>query len=166
MEEWREIPRFPGYSVSNLGRVRNDETGRFMTPLRNSRKTVSVSVGLTKNFIQHKRAVSLLVANAFLPPPPNEAFDTTINLDGDRTNNEVGNLVWRPRWFAIKYFLQFRNPQMRGFYTPVEEVTTGEIFETSWFAAIKFGLIDTDIFIATMNGLCVWPTQQWFRQVL
>lgn len=163
MEEWREIPKFPGYSVSNLGHVRNDVTGYKLTLLQNQRGIVHV--GLTKNLMQHKRSVSLLVASAFLGAPPNEAFETAINLDGDRTNNEAGNLVWRPRWFAIKYYTQFRNPQMRGFLTPIEEMATGERFENSWLAAIKFGLIDMDIFIATLNGMCVWPTRQWFREV-
>lgn len=163
MEEWRIIARFSGYSVSNLGRVRNDETGCLMTPQVNQRGIVNV--GLTKNLIQCKRSLSLLVADAFLPPSSNKAFDTVINLDGDRTNNEVDNLMWRPRWFAIKYFAQFRCPDMRGFHTPIEEVATGEKFETSWPAAIKFGLIDLDIFVATLNGMCVWPTEQWFREI-
>ena len=36
MEEWRKVEEFPNYSVSNLGNVRNDETGRILKPWVNS----------------------------------------------------------------------------------------------------------------------------------
>jgi hypothetical protein len=112
MEDWRDIRFFPGYSVSTIGRVRNDDTGRMMTLMVN--QSGVVNVGLTRSREQHRRAVALLVADAFIPRPIREAFDTPINLNGDRMNNTIDNLVWRPRWFAIKYIQQFKN-NVRGF---------------------------------------------------
>lgn len=161
-EEWRSIYEFPGYSVSSHGRVRNDDNERIMTLLRNQQGIINV--GLSKNKKQYKRSVTLLVANAFLDPPVPASFDTPINLDGDRSNNYVSNLMWRPRWFAAKYHAQFHNGQ-RGYKVPIEDVATGQRFPTSWEAAIEFGLIDREIFTATENRTYVWPTYQIFRVV-
>jgi hypothetical protein len=164
MEEWREVRFFPGYSVSNRGRVRNDDTGRYMTLLINQRGIANV--GLTKNKVQYKRSVSLLVATAFLPKMySSESFDTPINLDGDRTNNKIENLMWRPRWFAVNYHQQFNEEDSVGFSTPIVEIKTGEEFENSWEAATKYGLIDREIMVATINRTYVWPTYQQFRLV-
>lgn len=160
MDEWREVREFPGYSVSRDGLVRNDETGRFMTLLRNQGGIINV--GLTKNLVQYKRSVTVLVAEAFLPTHPLESFDTPINLDGDRSNNHVDNLMWRPRWFAVKYFQQFTNG-LRGYSVPIIDINSGEQFQTSWEAATKYGLIDREIMIATLNRTYVWPTYQRFR---
>lgn len=163
MEHWREIYSFPEYSVSSFGRVRNNHNGHLMTLLRNQQGVVHV--GLTKNRIQHRRSVTLLVATAFLPSPPNESFDTPIHLDGDRSNNYAINLMWRPRWFAIKYFRQFQETWLRGgkYETPIEEVDSKEYFKSSWEAAIMYGLLVYDVYISTIHHTYVWPTNQRFR---
>jgi NUMOD4 motif. len=161
MEEWKEIESFPVYSVSTHGRVRNDETGYFMALLRNQKGIINV--GLTQNLVQYKRSVAVLVAHAFLPRPKQHTFDTPIHLDGDRGNNHVENLMWRPRWFAVKYHQQFLT-EKRGFLVPVVD-DSGEMFETSWEAATKYGLIDREILTATLNRTYVWPTYQKFRVI-
>lgn len=164
MEQWVQIPEFPNYSIGDQGHVRNDETGYFLAKQVNQRGLVNV--GLNRNGIQYKRSVPLLVAQAFVPLADtySEEFDTPINVDGDRLNNAAWNLMWRPYWFAVKYVQQFKRPP-RGFRTPIEEVTTGEKFDTSWDAAVKYGLLDFDIFLATMNRTFVWPTFQRFRTI-
>jgi NUMOD4 motif-containing protein len=161
MELWKPIRTFPEYSVSDHGRVVNRH-GQPMVLMRNQRGVVHV--GLMKGGIQFKRAIAPLVAQEFLPPPPNEAFDTPINLNGDRGDNHRENLLWRPRWFAIKYYKQFFN-DARGFQSPIEEVETGEQFETSWDAAIRYGLIDVHIKLAILNQQRVWPTQQLYQRL-
>lgn len=162
MDEWAPIEEFPGYAVSSDGRVRNIDTGRLLVLTRNQQGVIQV--GLMKDGAQFKRGVALLVAKAFLPPPPSPAFNTPINLDGDRSNCSIDNLVWRPRWFAIKYHQQFYNDQ-RGFNDPIVDIKTGEEFEDSWEAATKYGLIDREILIATLNRTYVWPTYQEFRVI-
>jgi len=164
-ETWKKIFQFPRYSVSDHGRVRNDDTGRIMAMTVNN--TGVVMVGLTADVRrQQKRGVALLVAKAFLEKPQHlhESFDTPINLDGDRFNNHVNNLMWRPRWFAVKYHQQFEN-NLRGFTIPVEEVSTGEKFTNSWEAALRYGLLDREIFMAAINNTVVWPTYQRFRAI-
>jgi hypothetical protein len=160
MEVWSPIDPFPGYLVSDHGRVMNEDTGRYLALLRNQRGIVHV--GLMRNGVQHKCSVTTLVARTFLPPPPKPAFDSPINLDGDRANNGVANLLWRPRWFAVKYHQQFRNG-VRGFPSPIEDLETGEQFKTSWDAATQYGLIDIHIKVAILNRERVWPTLQLYQ---
>jgi hypothetical protein len=161
LTEWQRIRSFPGYSVSDTGFVRNDETGRELTYLRN--QSGVVHVGLTKNKVQFKRSVALLVADAFLVPPMHRAFDTPIHLDGVKSNNNVENLLWRPRWFANKYALQFGarlSPDM-----PVEELNTAQKFENTFDAAITYGLLERDIRVSVIAETEVWPTRQRFRSI-
>lgn len=168
MEDWREITEFPGYSVSDCGRVRNNLTGRILVLQVN--QTGVPNVGLVKRpyldspTIQCKRSVALLVAQTFVSPHEHEQFDTPINLDGNRTNNHVNNLAWRPRWFAARYFDQFRNRNTQWHWpAPIKDEKTGEQFEDSWDAVTKYGLLEQDVYLAMLNRTYVWPTYQTFR---
>lgn len=166
MEEWVKLD-FLGcsdYSVSNYGRIINNVTERFMRPSFNQIGFCKIGLMPSDGGLQVTLSVSMLVANAFLPEPPNERYDTPTNLDGDRGNNRADNLVWRPRWFAVKYRKQFKN-DLRGFIVPIREINTREEFEISWDAAIKYGLIDRDIAIATANNTFVFPTGQQFEVI-
>lgn len=158
-EEWREIASFPGYSVSDTGLVRNDETDRLMAKLVNQRGIVNV--GLTKNKIQYKRSLAILVAEAFVARPEFE-FDTPVQLDGDRLNNRACNLIWRPRWFATRYFRQFlhKTPTI---LRPVEIIETEEVYRNSWVAATTLGVIDAEIAESVLTRNYVWPLFQHFR---
>lgn len=160
LEEWRGIRLFPDYSVSDSGSVRNDDADRLMTQQMNQRGIVHV--GLTKNKVQHRRALSILVADAFLRKPNNN-FNTPINLDGDRRNNEADNLLWRPRWFASQYYKQFESNVRPCFNRKVQVVETEEIFDTSWEAAISLGVLDRDIAMSVLSGSRVRIILQHFR---
>lgn len=168
-QEWRPIEEFPGYSISNQGFVLN-RFGKMIARRINNRGIVYV--GLSKDEEQFAISVARLVAVAFLPKPANEAFDTPINLDGDRANNRAWNLMWRPRWFAIKYSRQF----LRGWREandPVEEVETQESFERSLSAAMRYGLLALEVSTVAWNATHhantwarVWPTGQQFRSLI
>lgn len=161
-EEWRTILQFPSYSVSSTGLVRNDESEKVMKLHVNQRGIVNVS--FNKGGKQYKRSVAVLVATAFVTTARPLTFDTPINLDGDRFNNHVENLVWRPRWHATEYFRQFRIPR-QSINHPIQEVKTEEEFESSWYAAIRYGLLDYDIVQAIANATYARPTFQRFRIV-
>jgi hypothetical protein len=143
--------------------VRNDETERLMTLHVNQRGIVNVS--FNRKGKQYKRSVAVLVANAFLTTARSLAFDTPINLDGDRRNNRVENLLWRPRWYATEYFRQFNNDPLisRGIDRPVEEFKTGEVFKNSWDAAVTNGLLDFEVVKSIAEKTYAWPTYQRFR---
>lgn len=159
MQEWREIVGFSGYSVSDVGFVRNDETDRIMRTTMNTHGIETV--GLMQMGVQRKRSVAVLVGDAFIRTARSIQFNTPINLDGDRTNNRATNLAWRPLWFARKYHQQFHIGP-RGFACPVQNIQTGEVFKTSWDAATIQGLLEQDLVMAILNRTYVFPLYQTF----
>lgn len=118
-------------------------------------------VGMMKDGIQRHRSVSLLVMKAF-DPHHRDAFDTPVNLDGDRLNNHIGNLVWRPRWFAVKYNRQFREPYPYPITDMVEDLKTGELSPNSFECAKRYGFLEEDLVLSILNRTYVWPTYQEF----
>lgn len=100
-EEWRAIPGFAGYEVSNLGRVRSyrahggNRGGRMVAEPRmkttrrhgNGYLFVVLQADLGK---ARPQAVHTLVASAFLGPRP-EGFQVA-HADGDKMNARLDNL--------------------------------------------------------------------------
>lgn len=160
-EQWKPIPGFE-YDVSNYGRIRSEKSGRILALTVNQYGVVCV--GMMKDGDQKHRSVSLLVARAFLDTPF-ESFDTAINLDGDRWNNHVNNLMWRPRWFAVKYNRQFREPYRFSIPNRIEDIKTGEISENSFDCAKRYGLLEEDLVLSIFNRTYCWPTYQEFRAI-
>ena len=159
IEQWMVIENFWDYEISNHGRVRSDKTGRFLA--LNENQYGVVQVGLMRNGTQFHRSVPLLVAKAFIPIKP-AVFDTPINLDGDRHNNHVDNLVWRPRWFAIKYNSQFRYWFEGHIPEPIVDSKTGEVSENSLECAKRYGLLEEDIVSSIQMRTYVGITYQQF----
>ena len=92
-EEWRKCQRFPMYSVSTQGNVRNDKRLRCLTKrLSNSRGGYVVGVCDTDGKA-HTVTVARLVAEAFLKRPVNAVEVVHV---GDKTDDRVENLMWRP----------------------------------------------------------------------
>lgn len=162
MEKWKKIRGFPDYSVSNTGLIRSEKSGRLLSIYENQYGVPCV--GLMLDGEQKHRSVPLLVARAFLPRmrPP---FDTPINLDGDRHNNSVENLVWRPRWFAVKYNQQFRHPYPYPINRPIKNIQTGEISENSIECCKRYGILEEDLVLSIMNRTVVWTIHQGFEIV-
>lgn len=161
-EIWKPIEHFEGYSVSNLGNVRTDRSGRILVQSFNQYGLCQV--GMMKDGKQHHRSVPLLVASAFIDQPLGP-FDTPINLDGDRGNNCVDNLVWRPRWFAVRYNQQFKYPWEFPIELPIQNMATGEISPNSFACAKKYGLLEKDLVLSISARTVVWPIYQEFRVV-
>jgi hypothetical protein len=160
-EEWIEIYEFPGYSVSSLGQIRNDLTGRILKQSPTIRG--SLKVGLIRDGIQYTKGVSALVAEAFLPKPENPLFDTPINKDTNKANNQVYNLEWRPRWYAIKYSRQFKERYQHQYTGPILDCETGDRYETVEHASIVNGLLFKDVFLGCLSQEPVFPTWQTFE---
>jgi NUMOD4 motif len=158
-EYWEPIELFPDYSVSNYGNVRSDKSGRFLA--LNDNQYGVLQVGLMRDGVQHHRSVTLLVAKAHLPSVGGP-FDTPINLDGDRHNNRVENLLWRPRWFAIRYNQQFRWPYENPILSPILDLKTGEVSENSLECAKRYGLLEKDVVLSILNRTYTWPKYQEF----
>lgn len=164
-EKWHPLDGqgYPGYSVSNMGRIANDVTNRVLALSRNQQGYVKVSL-VNQDGVRDTLQVNHLVAWAFMDPHPEPAFDSLIHLNGDKDHTFVENLAWRPRWFSLKYHVQFddRKPFVP---EPVELVETGEVFEDSRAAAKKYGVLEKDIFLSTCNNSKVFPIWKTFRIV-
>ena len=151
-EEWITIPGFVDYQVSNKGRVARLWSGRpkkVMTLTVNPHGTVYV--GLSRNNIQRKRSVALLVASAFLPKPESSHFNTPVHLDCNRSNNEVSNLAWRPKWFAPKYHEQVNKPYRSRINKPIVNLDTNKRFPNSLEAALCYGVLEQDVVRTAYN---------------
>lgn len=164
MELWRPVEGFERYEVSNLGRVINLGRDRILSPSIN-RQGISKVTMFDENGAATSKSVALLVAQAFLEPHPRLAFDSVIQLDGDRTNCNVENLMRRPRWFAMQYHKQFFNERFRFGRRFFMEIQTEEVFEDYIKPCTTYGILHNEIMTSFYNRgePIVFPTNQRFR---
>ena len=99
MEIWKKIDGFENYSVSNMGRVRNDGSGRVLS-LWNKYNGYKM-VTLTRNYEKHIFQVHRLVAKAFIPNPDN--FPQVNHINEDKTDNRAENLEWCTAKYNTNY---------------------------------------------------------------
>jgi len=159
MEEWRSLLEYPGYGISDLGRVESQRTGRTLRTSINRQGVLKVDLWI-ENF-RYTRSVGMLVAETYLDPPQQENFNTLIHLNGDRSDVRARNLMWRPRWFAIKYHRQFELAEFHNNWMRLEDVATGEKL-TLKDACMKYGLTFISVAVAVHNREEVYPTGQIF----
>lgn len=160
VEDWAIIDAFPQYEVSTLGHIRNHKTKRIMLTRLNQYGVVGVK--LMKDGTQFHRSVPLLVAATYIRKQ-NLAFDTPINLDGDRDNNAVSNLIWRPRWHAVAYGKQFENPYEQPILRRIVDRQSSVVYENSWHCAVTNGLLESDIVLSIFNNTYAGITFQKFE---
>lgn len=158
MEKWVESFQFPGYSVSNMGRVRNDDRDKILSPRFLASGHIAVSLSL--DGVQRSRSLAKLVADCFVTGYT-EIFNTPIHLDGDHHNCWADNLVWRPRWFSFKYHSQFTAnvPQ----HPPLRQVETGQVYKSVWSLVTNEGLLYYQILESAATGKPIFPTGQHFE---
>lgn len=92
MEEWRVINDYPNYSISSLGQVKNNKTGRIKQ--RTSSRGY-LQLTLCKNGIQENFRIHQLVTIHFLPNWNN--LNTIDHRNRDKLDNRVINLRWCSR---------------------------------------------------------------------
>lgn len=167
-EDWKQIPDFPDYLVSNLGRVYNTRTDRVMAESRTLQGDHKVT--LSANGERVTRSVRVLVAEAFVPRPYSDRSfhksaipDTVIVLDNNQDNITSYNLAWRPRWFAHKYARQFKQEHPRNYLdTPVQNLNTGALYNSIFEAGVKEGMLFNDIFKSAEVGNYIYPNDVQF----
>lgn len=159
MEQWVPLLGYPGYSVSNLGKVRNDRMYRVLTVYEAEGRRPFVKV--TRDRQQLTRSLSKLVLSSFVPSTRPD-FTTPIHFDGNLHNCSVANMAWRPRWFALDHTAQFSR-ELPDYPDPVIELRTEEVFKNSWAAVIRYGLLYMELIKAIRLQTYVFPTMQQYR---
>lgn len=124
MEEWRKVSGYPGYFVSNRGRVRNAQgfVLKVRYGVRGLGRVELYKAGKYKNF-----RVCDLVAQAYLVPQKGKFLNFR---DGDRTNNAADNLVY----LDTDHYMR-RGPAGKR----VRIVETGHVYEMVKDVAEAFG---------------------------
>ena len=135
MERWKTIDSLPGYSISDKGRVRKDESGQIMVLSKNGgycRITIS-------------KHVHRLVAEAFIEKPSNDKCWVD-HIDGNRSNNSVDNLRWvTPSENCTAYGYQSRIKNKRRKVKATHLDGRSIIFESRQACAEYFGCSDSEI---------------------
>ena len=150
MEVWLAIDEFSPYQISNLGRVMNYDTGRVLGIHDNGHGVPQVV--LRRGGRNHARAINRLVAGAFLDPAPDDCVP--MHRDGDWSNNTPENLVWKPRWFAVKWTRQGRQSKPRD-HRRIRAVRSGIVYENALECAKALGGLE-DLVLLTAQS--IWPT--------
>lgn len=128
-EVWKDIPRYPGYQASSLGRIRtyNKTTytqkhvvrhwkNRIMKfkPSASSRPNIPQGGGYRVSLWKDGKCKDYLVARLIATTFIEDLIDTDMTInhkDGNRLNNRVENLEWLSRADNIKY--GFENGQYK-----------------------------------------------------
>lgn len=160
--EWRELEEFPNYVVSNTGEFANMRTDREVRPSMNQLGHLKVT--LHNQGRMYTRAVAPIVAKAFIPEERAE-FNTPIHLDGDLRNCRVDNLMWRPRWFAIRYHKQFMWEAFHNHDIEIVEINSGRLYPSVKAACIENGLYYHDVVKSFWENTFVFPTWQEFSRI-
>ena len=132
IEIWRPITGFPGYEVSDLGRVRSTVT-RLIGPQGSLVLKASpndkgyLHVSLCRQPGRTTRKIHKLVAEAFLGPrPPKHDIN---HKDGNKTNNQVGNLEWISRSGNCKHAYRLGLSNSKGERCPSHKLTEEQVRE-------------------------------------
>ena len=88
MEQFKDIPGYPDYQVSNLGRVYSKCRKIYLKPRKHNKGYLKVIMPGRKQFFIHR-----LVLLAFIGEAP-KGKPQVRHLDGDPTNNKLVNLRW------------------------------------------------------------------------
>lgn len=157
----RVIADFPDYTVNELGNVygkNGDELKHDITHDGYHRVTL-YSNGKSKHYPIHR-----LVAETYIPNPYNKP--TVNHIDGNKSNNSVGNLEWCTRSENSQHAYdndlhrchftkedRFRGGQTRAEATrrSVKVIETGVIYASTHECARKNGLVHGNI-SACCNG--------------
>lgn len=91
MEEFRELPDFENYKISNLGRIYS-KTRRACLKIKRLGGKGYYQVRLSKNGQYYYKNLHRLIAEVFIPNPNN--LRTVNHINGNKLDNRIENLEW------------------------------------------------------------------------
>lgn len=145
METWKDIEGFPGYQVSDFGRVRSfrDNRGNISSEFKilSPRINKDGYLELTLYTLEHRKVtkrVHRLVACAFLGPHPGLVVN---HIDGNKVNNIIENLEF------VTAEMNSRLAAETCLYKtkPVRIIETGEVMNSVRECAEKVGCHPSEI---------------------
>lgn len=163
---WKTIPEFEKYEVNQYGEFVNARTDHPIKTFRTQSGHAKISI-YDKSGILRTRSAGVIVASLFLEEPPEE-FDTVIHLDGDYMNCAAHNLMWRPRWFAIRYHKQFNFDSFHTGYahpTLIQDRDTGKRYSSIKEVCTTEGLYYFDVYKSILEETFTPITGQYFQYV-
>lgn len=92
VEHWKEIKGYPGYYISDYGRIKSFKKGKAKILKPRKRKNGYLDVNLCNDGQKKKFLIHRLIAEAFLLNPENKPEINHKN--GVKTDNHVKNLEW------------------------------------------------------------------------
>lgn len=167
LESLRGVQGFTNYVVSDHGRVINTTTLKDCS--MSTATGGDVRVNLMGPHQMHTRSVKKIVAQAWVPKPDEVTFDTAMILNGDRWDLRSENIVWRPRWYVMKWAQQWdlRQEVLRE-YTGrrVWNATRGFVYDSIVEAGIADGVLWEHILNAIEEAdpvILMHYDYQWFE---
>ena len=142
-EEWRTIKEFPIYSVSNLGRVRNDKRNNIL--IGGVDRDGYRQVTLCYDGKQYNRRICRLVAKEFIDNLYN--YPCVNHIDENKKNDVATNL----EWCTVEYNNNYgsKNDSKR---KKIRCVETNKVYDGLRIAEKELGYAHTNLSDAAKTG--------------
>lgn len=152
-EEWKDIPGYPGYKISNLGRVVSYKRYSDGREIKGAPDKDGYYHILLYNLlgVRHTFKIHRLVAKAFVYNPHPDRWNIVNHKDENITNNRADNLEWCNVKYNTNYGtgLERRHTKYidNGFATAVTAYKDGKYlyFESMEQCHRKLGMSTSDI---------------------
>lgn len=125
-EQWKPIEGFPGYEVSDKGRVRSFKSGKAKI-LKPGLRSGYFFVILSNNGVKQTKDIHRLVAEAFLGIPK-EKLEVN-HKNGKKTDNRLENLEWVSHAENMRHADELGLRNIKGENHPRSKLTNEEVLK-------------------------------------